>query len=147
MTRTIDVATLLDGGSWTTFQKMVTALAALAVIFDGFDIQILGFTIPSLIREWQVSRANFGPVLAVGLAGMAIGGPLAGYCGDRFGRRAALIVCILTFGVATVPLLSSMGSRDSLFCVSCAEWAPAGRCRMPVFSPRSLHLWAGAQRP
>jgi MFS transporter, AAHS family, 4-hydroxybenzoate transporter len=143
MNRTIDVATVLDGGSWTTFQKLVTALAALAVIFDGFDIQILGFTIPSLIRDWHVSRSTFGPVLAVGLAGMAIGGPLAGYCGDRFGRRVALVVSILTFGVATVAtafisgltgltvlrFVCGMGTGGALpnASVLVAEFAPLGR--------------------
>ena len=98
----LDVAALLDGSSWSTYQKLLTVLAALAVIFDGFDIQILGFAIPSLIREWHVARGDFGPALAVGLAGMAVGGPLAGYFGDRFGRRIALIGCVAAFGLATV---------------------------------------------
>src|SRR5471032_2940656 len=102
MSQTIDVAALLDGNSWSTYQKLLTVLAAIAVIFDGFDIQILGFAIPSLIREWHVNRTDFGPVLAVGLAGMAVGGPLAGYGGDRFGRRPALIVCTAVFGLATM---------------------------------------------
>src|SRR5882762_9670419 len=101
MRQTIDVAALLDGSSWSTYQKLVTALAALAVIFDGFDIQILGFAIPSLMREWQVARGEFGPVLALGLAGMVLGGPLAGYCGDRFGRRVALIGSVVIFALAT----------------------------------------------
>jgi MFS transporter, AAHS family, 4-hydroxybenzoate transporter len=143
MNRTIDVAAVLDSGSWTAFQKFVTALAALAVIFDGFDIQILGFTIPSLIREWQVSRTAFGPVLAVGLAGMVAGGLLAGYCGDRFGRRVTLIGCILTVGVATVAtafihglagltvlrFVCGMGAGGALpnATVLSAEFAPLGR--------------------
>src|SRR5271169_6070117 len=101
MNRAIDVGALLDGGSWTLYQKSLTALAALAVIFDGFDIQILGFAIPSLIREWGVPRAAFAPVLALGLAGMVLGTLIAGYCGDRFGRRATLIGCIVVFGIAT----------------------------------------------
>ena len=102
MSQTVDVAGLLDGSSWSTYQKLLTGLAALAVIFDGFDIQILGFAIPSLIREWHVVRSDFGPVLAMGLAGMAVGGPLSGYCGDRFGRRTALTGCVAIFGLATV---------------------------------------------
>ena len=102
ITGRVDVAALLDDNSWSTYQKLLTALAALAVIFDGFDIQILGFAIPSLMREWHVARAAFGPVLAVGLAGMVVGGPVAGYCGDRLGRRVALIWCVAIFGLATV---------------------------------------------
>src|ERR1700751_2764891 len=102
MSRTIDVGVLLDHGPWTPQQRRWTLLAALAIIFDGFDIQILGFAIPSLIREWHVARSDFGPVLAIGLTGMAVGGPLAGYYGDRLGRRTALIGCVVLFGLATI---------------------------------------------
>jgi AAHS family 4-hydroxybenzoate transporter-like MFS transporter len=98
----VDVGKLLDGSAWTGYQKALTALAALAVIFDGFDIQILGFAIPSLMREWHVARPDFAPVLAIGLAAMAIGSPVAGYCGDRFGRRVALMGCVCLFGVGTI---------------------------------------------
>src|SRR4051795_5343810 len=93
----IDVGTLLDSGDWRGYQKALTLLAALAVIFDGLDIQILGFAIPSIMREWHVVRADFAIVLAVGLAGMAFGSPFAGYAGDRFGRRPALIASVLLF--------------------------------------------------
>ena len=98
----LDVAALLDGSRWSGYQKLLTALVALATIFDGFDIQILGFAIPSLMREWHMARSEFGLVLAVGLAGMVVGGPIAGYCGDRFGRRTALIGSVAVFAVATV---------------------------------------------
>jgi len=63
MSRTVDVAALLDFSAYTTYQKLLTTLAALAVIFDGFDIQILGFAVPSLVRDWHVARSAFGPVL------------------------------------------------------------------------------------
>lgn len=102
MTAAIDVGRLLGRGPWTLYQKRLTSLAALAIIFDGFDIQILGFAIPSLMGEWHVARAAFAPVLALGLAGMAIGSAVAGYFGDRYGRRPALIGCITLFGLATV---------------------------------------------
>ena len=98
----VDIAPLLDTGRWTAYQKLVTALSALAVIFDGFDIQILGFAVPSLMKEWGLGRPAFAPVLALGLAGMAIGSPLAGYWGDRIGRRPALIGCLTVFGLATL---------------------------------------------
>jgi AAHS family 4-hydroxybenzoate transporter-like MFS transporter len=143
MRQTIDVAALLDSSSWSTYQKLLTALAALAVIFDGFDIQILGFAIPSLMREWHVAHSEFGPVLAVGLAGMALGGPLAGYCGDRFGRRPALIGCVVIFGLGTIAtafvhgffglgvlrLITGMGTGGALPNVSAltAEFAPLRR--------------------
>ncbi len=98
----VDAGALIDRGGWSLYQKLLTGLAALAVIFDGFDIQILGFAIPSLMKEWQMARSAFAPVLALGLVGMACGSPFAGQVGDRFGRRPALIGCVALFGLATI---------------------------------------------
>jgi AAHS family 4-hydroxybenzoate transporter-like MFS transporter len=98
----VDIGAVLDQGRWTGSQKRLTMLAATAVLFDGFDIQILGLAIPSIMREWGLARAAFAPVLVIGLAGMVLGSPLAGYLGDRFGRRTALIGSVLLFGAATV---------------------------------------------
>jgi MFS transporter, AAHS family, 4-hydroxybenzoate transporter len=143
MSQPINVSALLDRTPWSSYQKWLTFFAALAVIFDGFDIQILGFAIPSLMREWHVTRSEFGPVLALGLAGMALGSPIAGFCGDRFGRRPTLIGCVLLFGIATVAtafvhgffglsalrLLTGMGTGGALPNVSAltAEFAPLRR--------------------
>jgi len=107
----VDSAPLLGNGRWTTYQRFLTFISALAIIFDGFDIQILGFAIPSLMREWVLPRAAFGPVLAVGLAGMAAGSPVAGYVGDRFGRRPALVMFLTLFGAATL----ATSFADSIF--------------------------------
>ena len=146
--QTFDVGELLDRSTWGTYQQLLTVLAALAVIFDGFDIQILGFAIPSLIKEWHVTRHDFGPVLAIGLAGMALGAPLAGYVGDRFGRRMALIGCVVVFGLATIGtamvhgltgltilrFLTGMGTGGALPNTSAltAEFAPLRRRAMAV---------------
>jgi len=144
----IDLGALLDQGRWSAYQKLLTVLAAIAVTFDGFDIQILGFAIPSIMREWHVTRADFAPVLAIGLAGMALGSPVAGYCGDRFGRRIALIGCVVLFGAATIAtafshglaelavlrFLTGMGAGGALPNASAlvAEFAPMRRRAMAV---------------
>src|SRR4029077_1835529 len=139
----IDVGALLDHSPWTAQQKRWTILAPLAIIFDGFEIQILGVAIPSLVRRWHVARSAFGPVLALGLAGMAVGSPVAGYVGDRFGRRTALIGCVSLFGLATIAssfvggvvglavlrVLTGMGAGGALpnAAALAAEFAPLRR--------------------
>jgi AAHS family 4-hydroxybenzoate transporter-like MFS transporter len=77
-------------------------MIALTVVFDGLDIQVLGLAIPSMMREWNVGRPQFAPVLGLSLVGMAIGTMFGGAIGDRFGRRAGLIGSVLSFGLLTV---------------------------------------------
>src|SRR3954471_4686048 len=99
--RTYDIGTILDDGPWARYQIYMVFLAALSIILDGFDGQLIGFAIPAIMLEWGVSRGDFAPVVAAGLVGMAAGSMCAGYIGDRFGRRIALIGSVLLFGVAT----------------------------------------------
>jgi AAHS family 4-hydroxybenzoate transporter-like MFS transporter len=96
-----DIAPALDGGEWSGTQKRIIALIACAIVLDGFDNQVLGFTVPLLLREWQTTRGALAPVFALGFVGMVLGTILGGALGDRVGRRPALIASVLLFGVAT----------------------------------------------
>ena len=100
----VDIGESLDGGAWSGLQKAVAGLAALAILFDGFDNQLIGFAIPTLIKQWHLTRGDFPPVVACGIVGMAIGSFCAGAVGDRFGRRTAVIGCLALLGVATIAI-------------------------------------------
>lgn len=104
-----DVGAQLDGGAWTLLQKRATLLAALAVIFDGFDNQLLGFAIPAIMADWGITREGFAPALASGLLGMALGSALGGWVGDRIGRKPAIIASVLLFSVATGSIFMANG--------------------------------------
>ena len=77
-------------------------LTAITIVFDGIDNQLLGVVIPTVMKEWDVPRSAFSPVVSLGLAGMMVGGALAGMAGDRFGRRRALLGSVAAFGVVTL---------------------------------------------
>lgn len=96
-----DIGPALDGGAWSGTQKRIIGLIACAIILDGFDNQVLGFTVPLLLREWQTTREALAPVFALGFVGMVLGTIFGGALGDRAGRRPALIASVLVFGIAT----------------------------------------------
>lgn len=96
-----DIGRLLDDGTYTTMQKFVVFLAAMSIVMDGFDGQLIGFAIPSMIKEWNITRSAFAPAVAAGLIGMGIGSACAGLFADRFGRRMAVISSVFVFGAAT----------------------------------------------
>jgi len=99
-----DVSRAIDDGVITNVQKMAYLLAALAIVMDGFDGQMIGYAIPAIIKEWGIARSAFSFAVATGLMGMAIGSLSAGVLSDRFGRKPVLIASILLFGSATVTI-------------------------------------------
>ncbi len=96
-----DVTTAIDR-RFSPLQKQMYVLAALAMILDGFDGQLIGFAIPAIIKEWGVTREAFSTAVASGLFGMAMGSLAAGYIADRIGRRLLLAASVFLFGGATV---------------------------------------------
>ena len=98
----VDVGRVLDHGRWTAYQQWLIFLTALTIVFDGFDNQLLGVALPTIMRDWNVPRSVFAPVVSLGYLGMMAGGTLAGLVGDRFGRRVALLGCMVLFGVTTL---------------------------------------------
>src|SRR4051794_36801083 len=97
----VDIGRYLNEGPFTGAQKIIVALAALSILMDGFDGQLIGYAIPVILKEWGLSKADFAPVVAAGLIGMGIGSASAGLFADRFGRRWAVIGSVSLFGVAT----------------------------------------------
>jgi AAHS family 4-hydroxybenzoate transporter-like MFS transporter len=102
MASAVDVAHLLDAGRGSSYQRRLVALTALTIVFDGIDNQLMGVAIPTIMREWDVPRSAFAPVISLGYLGMMAGGAIAGLVGDRVGRRTALLGSLFVFGVMTM---------------------------------------------
>lgn len=98
----VDIGQLLDTARWSGYSKWLVSLVALTVVFDGIDNQLLGIVIPTIMAEWGVPRSAFSSVVSLGYMGMMIGGAVAGFAGDRFGRRTALLASVIMFGVTTL---------------------------------------------
>jgi len=99
---TVDLGSLIDEGPWTVYQKLLVLAAAMTIILDGLDNQLLAAALPALMREWHLARPAFVPVQTAGMVGMMVGGFIGGFVGDRFGRRVALLGSVVVFGVLTV---------------------------------------------
>ncbi|ACR30004.2 MFS transporter [Burkholderia glumae] len=121
-----DVGAALDHGPFTPRQALAVLLAALSIVLDGFDGQLIGFAIPALIREWHLTRAAFAPAVAAGLVGMGIGSAGAGLLADRSGRRRAVIASVFVFGaLGCAVAIARFGSRWPLLSCSLGGAASA----------------------
>lgn len=101
MEKAVDVSEVIDRAGVSKAQCLVIVLCAVVAVFDGFDLQTIAISAPVITREWGLSPHVMGSVFILGLLGMAVGALLVGLIGDRFGRKAALILSILTFGIFT----------------------------------------------
>ena len=64
---------------------------------DAMDVQLYSFVIPTLIALWHIDRSQAGLLGTTALLTSAIGGWLAGFLADRWGRVRTLQVTILWF--------------------------------------------------
>src|SRR5437588_6962530 len=68
---------------------------------DAMDVQMYSFVIPALIATWGITRAQAGQLGTAALLVSALGGWIAGWIADRFGRVRTLQVAILWFAIFT----------------------------------------------
>jgi MFS transporter, AAHS family, 4-hydroxybenzoate transporter len=98
----VDVGAVLDQAQFRGLPLLVMFCAAMIMVLDGFDIQVIGLAAPALAAEFGVERSALAPALAASLLGMACGGFALGPWGDRRGRRPALLLSAAIFGFGTV---------------------------------------------
>jgi MFS family permease len=68
---------------------------------DAMDVQMFSFAIPALIATWHITRAEAGTLATAALLMSAVGGWLAGWFADRYGRVRTLQIAIAWFAVFT----------------------------------------------
>lgn len=110
----VDVAAVLDRSPMGRFHWTTLALCFLCMVVDGFDIQALGYTAPTIVREWGVANAVMGPVFAAGNVGVLIGALVFSMAADRIGRRPVLIVGTVFFGLMTLLTARAGGITELL---------------------------------
>lgn len=87
---------------------MLLLIGGLGYTFDGMDVAIIAFLLPALRDVWSLSGAELGLVGSATPIGVLIGALLAGYVGDRYGRKTVMcwalaIYCVMTLVAAFSP--------------------------------------------
>lgn len=91
----------LDNSKLTGHQKSLIGLVITGNLAEFFDMFIVGFVISILAKEWGLSGAESGFILACAGAGTVLGAISWGALADKFGRRHAFISCVVIFTLFT----------------------------------------------
>ena len=76
-------------------QYAVIGLCVLINMIDGYDILALAQAGSALKREWAMDDAALGTLLSMNLVGMAIGALGVSPVADQWGRRPAILSCLI----------------------------------------------------
>ena len=99
---TINVTEIVDHSPFTPLHWRAFTLCMACLVMDGFDVQVLGYTAPSIVREWGVAAATLGPVFAAANFGVLLGALFISMLADRIGRRPVIVTAALLVGVLTI---------------------------------------------
>jgi len=97
----LDVDTLIEGQPLGRLQYVIVFWLCAFMLIEGYNMQVVAFTAPAIIREWHQTKASFGPVISATVIGYMMGSMLLGTMGDRLGRKRVIIGGALTFGLFT----------------------------------------------
>ena len=97
----VQVSQFLDEYGLGSFQIKLIVWSVLLAMIDGYDIGAIAFAAPHLIAEWHIPPKALGLVLSASNIGVLFGSQIFGWVGDRYGRKTALILSNILFGVLT----------------------------------------------
>ena len=100
--KSINVTEIVDNSPFTALHWRSFTLCMACLVMDGFDVQVLGYTAPSIVREWGVAAATLGPVFAAANFGVLLGALFISMLADRIGRRPVIVAAALLVGVMTI---------------------------------------------
>jgi sugar porter (SP) family MFS transporter len=90
------------GGRVSPFVLIAAASAAVAGLLFGYDTAVINGALVYLRLEFQLDSFATEMVASVLLWGCAAGAALAGWASDRFGRRVALLLAGILFGISAI---------------------------------------------
>ena len=100
----IDLAELIDRQGVTMFNILIIAVGWFAIFGDGFDIAVIGYVMPNLMREFQLGPETVGLVNSASLAAYPVGALVLGWTDHivrpfLISREASIPFIIVLFGV------------------------------------------------
>ena len=99
--RQVDIHKLSDEARFNKFHALVMFWCALIIVFDGYDLAVVGIALPSIMKDMGVEPTSAGFMVSSALFGMMFGAITLGTLADRIGRRKTISLCIVVFSVFT----------------------------------------------
>ncbi len=100
---TVLVDDLVDRQQLTGRNYFILGLLLVALICDGFDLQLVAFAAPRIAKQWSLAPSSFLQyVQSANLLGMMFGATFLGTLGDRYGRKRLIVAGTLLYAATSL---------------------------------------------
>lgn len=116
LAKTVHAGARLDRLPISRFHWRVLGLISAGAFLDAFDVYLAGGVIAALKAEGFGTLPQAAAFMSMTFLGMLIGAAMAGYIGDRFGRRYSYQFNLALFGFASI---AAVFSPSMTFLIAC----------------------------
>ncbi|HEY8891008.1 MAG TPA: MFS transporter [Clostridium sp.] len=97
----VNATSIIDKSKMNKFFLLIFSICLLAVIFDGYDMNVYGTTLPLIMKELALNPTQTGFLASTALAGMILGAIIFGSLSDKIGRKKVLMIGMGIYAVFT----------------------------------------------
>lgn len=112
----VNTGARLDRLPMSAFHRRIMLLIAIGMFFDGFDIYVASTVLGATLKAGFSTLGQNALYVSMTFLGMTLGALVAGFLGDRFGRRFSYQSNLMIFGLAS---LASAFAPTMGFLIAC----------------------------
>lgn len=112
MASTQAVAQFIESRPLNKFHLRTFLIGGSGYFFDALDVASLSFIIPVLVHAWHLTLTQTGEVGSSTFIGYFFGALLAGFLGDKIGRKPVMLLGLVIYCVASIACALSPGIQS-----------------------------------
>ncbi|MCX2748879.1 MFS transporter [Arthrobacter sp. MI7-26] len=112
---------------------LLLLIGGLGYTFDGMDGAVVAFLMPTIKTAFALDNSQLGLVASASPFGFLFGAIIAGYLGDRIGRKKVMMYSLIVYAVAS--LVAALAGNFEIFLIARIVTGLGGGAESAIIAP------------